>query len=279
MSAPPRPITLAMTAPPSSPHFMPPSFYPPSVSPEPPPLNKTYAIAAAAVGGVALALSWLPGGGLVLGLAGVGLGVVGIMRSTRLLSVVGLALSGLAMVINLMVLAVLIFGTATTGNGSGTQAETVSIGNLPAPATTVPSPSSTPTSPVTTAPEVIETTDEPEVAETTDEPEVVETTEAPSYDVPKRGHFDLTVKTTSKKCFGSAGCNLGYKIKAGWSGTYDPAVKYDITFELVGSEDGAIIGTFSVEGDMYSGYDLSGSLSTDSSSQRLSARVTDIEEA
>jgi hypothetical protein len=55
-------------------------------------------------------------------------------------------------------------------------------------------------------------------ASSTTEVEVT-TTAATIDDTPEPSDFELTVKTLSKQCFGSAGCNITYRIQAGWDGS------------------------------------------------------------
>lgn len=84
------------------------------------------------------------------------------------------------------------------------------------------------------------------------------TTEAPvvdnenPYDTPKVSDFRLKVKTLTKECFGSAGCNITYRVVADWSQSYDPSIDYELTYRVTGPEDGAHIGTMTITGDEYS---------------------------
>jgi hypothetical protein len=55
-------------------------------------------------------------------------------------------------------------------------------------------------------------------ASSTTEVEVT-TTAATIDDTPEPSDFELTVKTLSKQCFGSAGCNITYRIQSGWDGS------------------------------------------------------------
>ena len=103
------------------------------------------------------------------------------------------------------------------------------------------------------------------------------TTTASTYDTPEPSNFELTVKTLSKQCFGSAGCNVTYRIKAGWNGTYDPAKTYEVVYEVHGDESGPQTNNFTITGDEYQ-VSQEESASTRSSGVKLTARVTSVDE-
>jgi hypothetical protein len=112
-------------------------------------------------------------------------------------------------------------------------------------------------------------------ATTTTEMEV--TTTASTYDTPEPRDFKLTVKTLSKQCFGSAGCNLTYRIDAGWDGSYDPAKTYEAVYEVQGDESGPQTNNFTITGDHYQ-VAQEETASTHSSGVELTARVTSVDE-
>jgi hypothetical protein len=97
---------------------------------------------------------------------------------------------------------------------------------------------------------------------------------APAYPEPKPSDFDLKVKVLKKENFGSAGSLVTFRIEAAWSKTYDP----DETYEVRGPEDGPMVNTFEVTGDEYR-TQREETASTPSASTRLTARVTDVQEA
>lgn len=104
--------------------------------------------------------------------------------------------------------------------------------------------------------------------------------EAPAvvYDTPKIRDFEVKVKVTSKQCFGSAGCNIQVKTTlAKGLVSLDPAVTYELTFELLGDESGPIVDTMELHGDQYTGGGTK-FLSTPSSGTRITARITSIEQ-
>lgn len=114
------------------------------------------------------------------------------------------------------------------------------------------------------------------VATTTTEA-AAETTTAPTYSVPKAKDFKVTIKVREKQCFGSAGCNVTYRVELAWNQTYDPAVTYDVTYEVRGGEDGPVVNTLTVTGDEYQ-RDSEELVSTRSTKTKLSAVVTDVTE-
>lgn len=116
----------------------------------------------------------------------------------------------------------------------------------------------------------------PSEAATTEEPVVEDP--VPEYDTPGKKDFALSVKTLSKDCFGSAGCNVTFRVKLAYGGLLglDPDKTYDVTYEIRGGEDPKI-GTIEATGDSYTvpSEDIMG---TTSSGAQLRAVVTDVEE-
>ena len=94
---------------------------------------------------------------------------------------------------------------------------------------------------------------------------------------PKPRDFDLTVKTLSKQCFGSAGCNITYRVEVGYDGPpLDSSNSYEVVYEVRGGEDGPQINTLTVEGDQ-SSVDSEESISTNSAGRKLTAVVTSVD--
>lgn len=90
-----------------------------------------------------------------------------------------------------------------------------------------------------------------------------------------KSDIQLTVKTTKKDCFGSAGCNVDYKISA----ALEEGVAYqecDVTYDVHGLED-TQTGTLELHTDGTYNQDGYQSGSTSSSSKKLTAKVTDID--
>ena len=99
----------------------------------------------------------------------------------------------------------------------------------------------------------------------------------PQYIEPDADDFDLTVKTLSKECFGSAGCNIEFRIELAYNGNsdrLDPDGVYELTYEIRGGDD-PYINTMRIEGDQYM-TDESEFIGTPSSDSELRAEVVDI---
>lgn len=83
----------------------------------------------------------------------------------------------------------------------------------------------------------------------------------------------LTVKTKTKDCFGSAGCNVEYTITAAWS---PDTVECDVTYEVHGLQD-TQTGTLNLHADGTYEQDSYQFGQTSSSSRKLTAKVVDID--
>lgn len=100
--------------------------------------------------------------------------------------------------------------------------------------------------------------------------------EGPTYAVPTAADFKVTVKILEKQCFGSAGCNITYRISPDYLGApLDPSVTWLVTYEVSGVEDGPQVNTFEVTGDEAS-FDAEETASTGSSKAKLTVKVTEI---
>jgi hypothetical protein len=95
---------------------------------------------------------------------------------------------------------------------------------------------------------------------------------------PTAADYELTIKTLEKQCFGSAGCNVTFRIELAYVGleSPDPTSTYELTYEVQGGED-PLINTLTVTGDQYS-TDESEFISTTSSDAELVAVVQDVTE-
>jgi len=100
---------------------------------------------------------------------------------------------------------------------------------------------------------------------------------APTFATPTPRDFKLTVKVVKKENFGSAGSNITYRIDAAWSKTFDPDKTYEVTYEVRGGEDGPAVNTLTVTGDEYQ-REREEFISTSSVGQKLTARVTSVDE-
>ncbi|GLY21626.1 hypothetical protein [Micromonospora sp. NBRC 101691] len=100
----------------------------------------------------------------------------------------------------------------------------------------------------------------------------------PKYATPTKRDFTLKVKILRKQCFGTAGCNLTYRIDVAYrgAGDLDPDRTYEVTYQVKGAED-PIINTFEVTGDSAS-VQQEEMASTERSGDTLTAVVTDVAE-
>ncbi|MEV4198496.1 hypothetical protein [Micromonospora globbae] len=100
----------------------------------------------------------------------------------------------------------------------------------------------------------------------------------PVYTTPTKNDFKLKVKVLRKQCFGSAGCNVTYRIDVTYTGDgdLDPSKTYEVTYQVKGAED-PIINTFEVTGDSAS-VQQEEMASTRRSGDKLTAVVTDVSE-
>ncbi|NED54627.1 hypothetical protein G3I24_27495 [Micromonospora aurantiaca] len=100
----------------------------------------------------------------------------------------------------------------------------------------------------------------------------------PAAAQPKPADFKLTVKQLDKQCFGSAGCNLEFRIsKVTYSGPdLDPSATYEISYTYKGLSD-PMTGTFEMTGDGSYSVDKTEYGQTSSSSKKVTAVVTEVE--
>ncbi|MET8832911.1 hypothetical protein ABZV78_03195 [Micromonospora sp. NPDC004540] len=126
----------------------------------------------------------------------------------------------------------------------------------------------------------ITTADPTSAAPTTSAPTTAPASTAPAlplYDTPAKSDFKLKVKILRKQCFGSAGCNVTYRIDVTYTGSgLDPSKTYEVTYQVKGAED-PIINTFEVTGDSASVQEEE-MASTKRSGDKLTAAVTDVAE-
>ena len=98
----------------------------------------------------------------------------------------------------------------------------------------------------------------------------------PAYK-PTPTDFTLTVKILEKKCYGSAGCNVTFRIELAYSGPpLDAGRTYELTYEVAGVED-SYVNTLLVTGTQYRTDDRE-LVSTKSSKAELKATVTAVAE-
>jgi hypothetical protein len=107
-------------------------------------------------------------------------------------------------------------------------------------------------------------------------PAVVPDPTAADYQ-PVPGDFVLKVTVLTKDCFGSAGCDLTYRVTPTYQGQlFDPSQQVTVTYSITGGDDGAQIGSFSMTGDGQAVLPSEDVVTTASSSSRLVAAVVDV---
>lgn len=95
---------------------------------------------------------------------------------------------------------------------------------------------------------------------------------------PGIGDFELTPKITDKECFGSAGCNVSFRIDLVYSGqTLDDDTTWLVTYEVTGIEDGPMIGSLELTGSTFSAQ--TETVSTTSQKSKVSIKVTDVQKS
>jgi hypothetical protein len=112
-------------------------------------------------------------------------------------------------------------------------------------------------------------------AEPSDQP-TEEPTQEPTGFTPHKSDFKIGIKTLKKTCFGSAGCNVTFRINPEYVGSQelpDEGV-IEVTYKVTGAED-PIENTFTIEGGKAS-YEKEEDASTRSGSAKLVAKVTDV---
>lgn len=91
--------------------------------------------------------------------------------------------------------------------------------------------------------------------------------------------FKLRVKILSEECYGSAGCNVEFRVIPTYVGAapdYEERT-VEVTYKVTGLEDD-LTSTFTLENGEYYEYDLENFGSTSSSSTKLRAKVTSVTE-
>lgn len=127
-------------------------------------------------------------------------------------------------------------------------------------------PAAAPTVTVTATTTTTVTVDPP-----TPTPEAVATFEGKPED------WEVTIRVTEMKCFGSAGCNVTYTVESPkYKGVADlPATgTIEVTYEVVGVED-AVIATFTVR-DGQVEWDGTGTAGVKSKDSKISTKVTNV---
>lgn len=74
-----------------------------------------------------------------------------------------------------------------------------------------------------------------------------------AYSIPTPDDFTLTLTELSRKCFGSAGCNVTFTVQLTAKNTtqYDPKKTYKVTYSITGADD-AYTNYLTINGTKYS---------------------------
>ncbi|MFD4347424.1 hypothetical protein ACFWQ6_21630 [Streptomyces coelicoflavus] len=100
----------------------------------------------------------------------------------------------------------------------------------------------------------------------------------PVFAEPAVGDFTIELRTTSRQCFGSAGCSVTVEPELSYMGIsddLDPDALYEITYEIKGDESGPILETAELSDQTTLNYTET-SLSTKSAGTKVSVKITDI---
>jgi hypothetical protein len=102
---------------------------------------------------------------------------------------------------------------------------------------------------------------------------------SPTYEVLDKDSFVMTLKTTKRQCFGSAGCNVTVEPELSYvgAGDIDPDATYDITYKIHGDESGPVIETAELSDESNLSYTPS-LIQTASSSTKVTVDITDVTE-
>ncbi|MGV9456717.1 hypothetical protein [Streptomyces sp. NPDC003635] len=105
-----------------------------------------------------------------------------------------------------------------------------------------------------------------------------EPTPTPTYTEIDANSFDITLRTTKRQCFGSAGCSMTVEPNLTLmvdSTNIDPDAVYEITYEIRGDESGPVIETAELSEQTSLNFRPS-VISTASSSTKVSVKITDV---
>lgn len=102
----------------------------------------------------------------------------------------------------------------------------------------------------------------------------------PTYGTLTAKDLEVKLKTIESSCYGSAGGLMTVRLNVGIDGTVadslDPAVQWDVTYRVLGDENGPIVGTFSIYPDGQ--YDVNEeNLSTPTCATQPTVKIIDIE--
>lgn len=94
---------------------------------------------------------------------------------------------------------------------------------------------------------------------------------------PKAEDFNIAVVVLEKQCFGSAGCNVTFRIDPSYTGS-GSATDVEVTFEVLGGDD-AYIDTFTIDSEGTATFTSEATVGTPSANAELTAKVTAVRRA
>ncbi|MFE2047975.1 hypothetical protein ACFXAS_05670 [Streptomyces sp. NPDC059459] len=99
----------------------------------------------------------------------------------------------------------------------------------------------------------------------------------PAYATLSADSFKMTLRTTERQCFGSAGCHMTVEPSLEYLGTdvVDPDAVYDITYEIRGDESGPVIETAELSNSTSLNYTPT-MISIPSAGTKVSVEITDV---
>lgn len=94
--------------------------------------------------------------------------------------------------------------------------------------------------------------------------------------VPTAADYQIKIKTLSKQCFGTAGCNLSVRLSVEVVGTAALTRAAELSVRVTGGMDGAQVETITVDGEgNYSAPEIL--VQTPNQGSKLRAKITDVE--
>ena len=107
------------------------------------------------------------------------------------------------------------------------------------------------------------------------EPPIADPTVEDTF-APTAADVTVPLKILSKRCFGSAGCNIEFRVQPTYSGDTIPEGKtVEVTYEIVGADD-PYSNTFTLEPGDQASVQESEAVSTARKSTTLTAKVTSV---
>ncbi|MEU5633523.1 hypothetical protein ACH47C_26885 [Streptomyces rishiriensis] len=99
----------------------------------------------------------------------------------------------------------------------------------------------------------------------------------PAYEQVDADSFTMKLRTTSRHCFGSAGCNVTVEPDLTYVGLQDvdPAAVYEITYEISGDKSGPVIETAELSNQTNLNYTPT-LISTVSAGTKISVEITGV---